>query len=186
MKTSIKILCGAALGGVVAASLALRSQEPAITDAELTAWNEAAKLDLMEPRPVKDIMRDLTRIQREGNAYYIYNQRASNWLAGMDNGFRVPDLFQVLPKNSAGTCSNTVAIKIQMIREQLPSLDPYVAVYDVEGYGQPVSHTVVFVNVDGKTYWLGNGSSYVQPVDGYRFRSLRTMTLEQAQEFYRG
>jgi len=129
-----------------------------------------------------DPPKELTRIQREGNAYYRVDLKAAN-LSSRVSDYRIHNAWQVLPKNTPASCTNTVAIKVKKIVENT-EYKPLVFVYQTKGSGIPLYHTVVAVLTPDSGWWvLGNSTNYVRYYkDLSAFKNLEVGTLEYFRE----
>ena len=97
---------------------------------------------------------NLSKIQREGHAYYRTDLKVANAIYYGDGQYTVDKPFHVLPKNSVASCSHDVAIKVKMIREKLPHLNPEVVVYRRNIMGRTFYHTLVVVAKPEGGYWV--------------------------------
>ncbi len=161
-------------GVMITASLALTVQ----------SWMTASPSDV-EPLSGDAVSvripKELKAIQKEGHFYYRINRKTQRGIYGA-GGVTIKNPFHVLPKNSAGSCSHEVAIKIKLLRERLSDMKPIVAVYDMKVAGRYYPHTVVVIeNPLGGYFVLNNKNMYVSRFsDLTGFRNIQFMTYEEA------
>ena len=142
----------------------IRTLTAAALFAALTTGAQAGKID---------------DIQRKGHFYYRIAQNASP--------ANVQSAFKVLPKNSPASCSHEAAIKLLMIREQMPHLNPEIMIYDtLNAQGVYWPHAVVVIEKQGGGFMVLNNRDrwvdHVANLNGYR--NHKRMTYEQALRIY--
>lgn len=92
-----------------------------------------------------DYIKDLTKIQREGNA----------WLAAIENHNQP---YKLIRRGGSGDCDNYAAIKMLMVRASMPHAEAFY----LEGYVRPNGdpkrdyHSVLVVWIGKKWYVLDN------------------------------
>lgn len=109
-----------------------------------------------------EVPKELLKVQREGNAYYRGDLKAS----GTNAAYKVPHLFEVLPKNSVGSCSNTAAIKAVLARKL--GYYPLIASFRMHSGAY---HAVVVIKkpgVDSGWWLLNNDTNWVREYDTLR------------------
>ena len=133
---------------------------------------------------------ELAEIQREGHYYYTVDRKVSVSLSRGEYP-AVKNVFQVLPKNSPGSCTHEAAIKVKMLKERMPDIKPLVMVYETRMNGMAYFHAVVLVFANEGVWILDNKDMWVDeyaslPAFLFEYSVPQIMPIEMAQKFYGG